>query len=43
MGVPGLYRTLLNRYKNKHIYKLLSALDESVEYFYMDFNIQIYK
>lgn len=42
MGVPGLYRTLFKRYKNKNIYRWVS-LDENVDYFYMDFNPIIYR
>jgi 5'-3' exonuclease len=43
MGVPGFYRTVLHRYKNKHIYKLIGSKGtEKIEYFYMDFNPIIY-
>jgi len=43
MGVPGFYRTILSRYKNKNVYKLIGEKGtEKVEYLYIDFNPIIY-
>lgn len=38
MGVPGLYRSIINKYPSTHYWKD----DEKIDYFYMDFNTIIY-
>lgn len=39
MGVPGLYRVILNRYKKTHYWNP----DEIIDYLYIDFNVLLYQ